>query len=174
MVPDAAAGAIAHRYAELQRQFPIRKKQIPSRRLHLSLLGVCVADHLPARIVQTSLTVGAAIRFVEYDVSLTRALSYRNRRVERPCVLTADVASSLRTNRLASQIRHVFSRITGCQPYRSGPINPHVTLAWDRFSLPEQCIEPIALPVREFALVHSFIGRSQYEILGRWHLVSRE
>jgi len=35
-----------------------------------------------------------------------------------------------------------------------------------------QAVEPIAWTAHEFALVRSFIGRSQYEVLARWPLLS--
>ena len=46
-------------------------------------------------------------------------------------------------------------------------------LAWplyDREALPVQEIEPIRFVASEFALVHSEVGLTRYNILGRWPL----
>jgi len=53
MVPAAAIEAITSEFANLRKQYPIRRGGIPSDRLHLSLLRVFAADHLPENIVQT-------------------------------------------------------------------------------------------------------------------------
>jgi len=48
---------------------------------------------------------------------------------------------------------------------------PHVTLFYGDGSMLEPvAIEPIAWTVREFALVHSVVGRKDYRILARWIL----
>ncbi len=174
MVPTTAVGAISHEFNHLQTQYPILKKRIPDDRLHLTLLNVFAADHLPNEIVQMSLAVGNAIRFVEYCLRLDRVLSYRNRQAEQPCVLTADAVSSQTSNKLANQIRRIFEVLSGHSMRRNRPINPHVTLVWDKCSIPSQFIQPIELPVREVTLIHSHVGKSRYEILGRWDLVPRQ
>ena len=53
----------------------------------------------------------------------------------------------------------------------AGHFKPHVTLLYDRRAVPEQAAEPIAWTVREFALIHSNIGRSRYDVLGKWPLL---
>jgi 2'-5' RNA ligase len=47
---------------------------------------------------------------------------------------------------------------------------PHLTLLYDERSIEEQQIERIGWTVTEFVLVHSLLGRGQYDILGRWPL----
>jgi 2'-5' RNA ligase len=47
-----------------------------------------------------------------------------------------------------------------------------VTLLYDEHRVARQCVEPIAWTAREFALVRSLLGKSQYEVLARWPLVS--
>jgi 2'-5' RNA ligase len=47
---------------------------------------------------------------------------------------------------------------------------PHMTLSYGRCSLDAQATEPVAWTVRELVLVHSFIGQTRHEVLGRWPL----
>ncbi len=69
-----------------------------------------------------------------------------------------------------------FQRELGARLRRAGlPVDqtgfkPHVTLLYDSNAVPVQPVAPIAWTVRDFALVHSNIGRSRYDELGRWAL----
>lgn len=47
---------------------------------------------------------------------------------------------------------------------------PHMTLFYGASAVSMRRIEPIRFPVDEFALIHSRLWLSQYEILGRWSL----
>ena len=173
MVPFPETKRISRLFDGLRTHHTIRKPQIPSNRLHISLFHILAADSLPEQIVQTSLSTGSAIRFVEFDLALNRLLTFRHTQEEKPLVLAADAASSRTTNSLVNQLRQTFSILSGLPIDRTAPINPHVTLVWDHLSLPGQPIPPITLPVREVALIHSHIGKSRYDILGNWRLVPR-
>ena len=45
-----------------------------------------------------------------------------------------------------------------------------MTLLYDVESVPYQPVTPIAWTVREFAIVHSLVGKTEHCILGRWPL----
>jgi 2'-5' RNA ligase len=47
---------------------------------------------------------------------------------------------------------------------------PHLTLLYDAQKIEPRPIEPIGWKVREFVLIHSLLGRTQYRVLGRWPL----
>ncbi len=113
------------------------------------------------------------MRFVEFDLTLSRLLTFRNSQEEKPLVLAADAASSGTANDLVNRIRQTFSILSGLPSGRTAPVNPHVTLVWDRLHVPEQPIPQITLPVRKVTLIHSHIGKSRYDILGSWRLVPR-
>lgn len=173
MVPAADAEAISRLFHDFRIRYGIQKHQIAENRLHVSLLPILAADCLPEQIIQLSLLVGSAVRFVEFDLTLNRVLSFRSRQDEKPLVLAADIASAHTTDLLANHIRHTLSMVSGHPTYRTGHINPHVTLAWAPQCVPEQLVPPVTLPVQEVALIHSHIGKSRYDILGRWPLVPR-
>jgi 2'-5' RNA ligase len=45
---------------------------------------------------------------------------------------------------------------------------PHVTLAYGDQQLPEQAIGPVSWRAADFVLIHSELGRTKYNELGRW------
>ena len=47
---------------------------------------------------------------------------------------------------------------------------PHVTTAYSMRRIPPQPVGPISWKVTELVLIHSFVGRTKYEELGRWSL----
>ena len=47
---------------------------------------------------------------------------------------------------------------------------PHMTLLYGSKPIPAQAIEPIRFVVKEFVLIHSELGFTRYNILGRWPL----
>lgn len=171
MPPLPIAKEVSDLFDNLGMPLSVCEKKTSVSRLHLTLLSIYAAHYLPERVTQRALLTGSAIRFVEFDIVLDRVLTFRNRRVKQPLVLAANTETSLSANKLAEQIRQTFSILSGiCLP-RTGRITPHITLAWDSLLVPEQSVPPTTLPVREIALVHSHVGESRYDILGRWKLV---
>ena len=60
---------------------------------------------------------------------------------------------------------------TGLGPGNRSGFTPHVTLLYDRQSVPESSIcVPISWVVREFVLVHSLYGLSEHVHCARWPL----
>lgn len=47
---------------------------------------------------------------------------------------------------------------------------PHVTLHYNRQLVAEAEVKPVRWMVRKLVLIHSFVGQSRYETLGRWPL----
>jgi 2'-5' RNA ligase len=54
------------------------------------------------------------------------------------------------------------------------PYTPHVTLAYGMPPAAIRSIEPVCWNVREFALVHSLLGRTRHIVLARWPLSGGE
>jgi 2'-5' RNA ligase len=50
---------------------------------------------------------------------------------------------------------------------------PHVTLAYGMPWLERRPAEPACWNVREFALMHSLLGRTRHIVLARWPLLER-
>lgn len=51
---------------------------------------------------------------------------------------------------------------------------PHVTFLYGPSVVSKQPIEPIRFVVREFALIHSEVGLSKYNVIDRWQLRSTQ
>jgi RNA 2',3'-cyclic 3'-phosphodiesterase len=171
LVPSPLEEDISNVFESLKQRYRVRKMQIPTPRLHVSLFGEFAGDSLPQRIVELSRLAGGAIRFVEFDMVLSRTLSFRSIQTEKPLVLAADADSARSVNRLADRIPRAFAALSGLKPPRTGPITSHLTLVWHRMTVPEQPIAPIKPPVRKTVLIHSHVGKSRYDVLGRRELV---
>lgn len=174
MVPGPVAEIIGSTFDRFREMYPFRKDRIANDRLHMSLASMHAGHRLPDRVIDTSLRIGDAIQFAGFDIALDRALSFHNRSARNPFVIAASTSASCAVNQLARQIRQSAAQMTGCRVNQGGTITPHVSVVWDRLLVPEHAIEPIKLPGREVALVHSYIGQSRYEILRRWPLPGKE
>lgn len=170
-VPRPLEEDISNAFENLKQRYRVRKMQVPTPRLHVSLFGVFSGDSLPERIVELSRLVGGAIRFAEFDMVLGRTLSFRSTQTEKPLVLAAEADSARSMSRLADRIMEAFTALSGLKTPRAGPIIPHLTLVWHRMTVPEQPIARIKLPVREIVPIHSHVGKSRYDGLGRRELV---
>jgi 2'-5' RNA ligase len=54
-----------------------------------------------------------------------------------------------------------------------GHFKPHVTLLYDHGFVGEHEVDPISWTVNDFTLIHSNIGKSRYDKLESWPLLSR-
>jgi 2'-5' RNA ligase len=54
-----------------------------------------------------------------------------------------------------------------------GEFLPHITLAYDKLRVKPQSIEPVTWPVKDLVLIHSELGRTTHNHLGRWALNNR-
>lgn len=170
-VPGSLEEDISNMFENLKQRYLARAAQMHTPRLHVSLFRVFAGDTLPERIVELARLVGGAVRFAEFDMVLNRTLSFRSIQTEKPLVLVTDADSAHSVNRLADRITEAFTALSGVKTPRTGSFTPHLTLVWHRMTVPEQPITPIRLPVREIALIHSHVGKSRYDVLGRWELV---
>jgi len=170
MAPPCAIPLLAKKCAHFRDCYKLCSSPIPPDRWHISLLPVFRGRRLPPRAVDLSKIIGGAFRFEQFELKLDMVMSYQNRRAKKPLVVCAQRPSPHIT-RLARHMDETFSVLSG-EPQRAGQrISPHITLVWDKTIIPPQPIEPIAIPVTEIALVHSYVGRSRYKFLGRWSLV---
>lgn len=56
----------------------------------------------------------------------------------------------------------------GLGRFETGKFTPHVTLLYDRRTIPEQNVEPVSWTVTEFFLVQSLWGEGKHIMQGRW------
>jgi 2'-5' RNA ligase len=169
LFPEAGAAASACELAEaLRREYGLQDAAYAADRLHVSLAWLGDFDGLPRMLLEDALAAAAEVAQPCFRASFSQAGSFRKDDGKRPLVLIGDDAlapvTALR-QRLLGMLRRRRPRLR--QP--SG-FKPHVTLLRDSLQVPMRTICPIAWTVRDFALVHSRLRRTRYEILGRWRL----
>lgn len=170
MMPYIEGKQFASYFQSFQRTFRFTSRPIGPDRLHMSLYSLYAGDELGDEEIRTAIRTGDAIRFGPFPVTFDRALTYRNSKSKMPFVLAAP-DSAEPVNGLRFQLGRAHSKLLGRFGYKHRSIQPHVTLVWDHISVPEHSIEPLTMIVQEYALVHSHIGCSKYDILKRWPLV---
>lgn len=167
--PDGAArDAIARLAADIGRRHALRGKPIEAGRLHITLHHL--GDHagLPSALVEQAGHAAQRVVAPAFEVALDRVASFAARAEKKPCVLLEATGDSpLRRFRKLLGERLVQA---GLGKRVTSEFTPHVTLRYERVLLPEQAVAPIAWTVREFALVHSLLGRTEHRILQRWPL----
>jgi len=151
---------------ELRAQHGLQGRLIAADRYHVSLLSFGEYHGLPPNLVPDVMRAAAAIDAPPFDVVFDRAMSFNGGKRRTLVLCASDGAAKLVT------LQRVVS--AGVQKLRSARIKsqfvPHVTLLYDERSIEEQPIERIGWTITEFVLVHSLLGRGQYNILARWPL----
>jgi 2'-5' RNA ligase len=167
ILPEAHARARIEGQAQLLRsQHGLKSRMLAADRYHISLFSFGEYHGLPRNLVPEVMKAAAAVEVPPFDAVLDRAMSFSGGK-KRPLVLCGgdNVAMLIAFHRVAS---------TGMQRFRLGrskpQFMPHVTLLYDEQMIEEQPIERIGWTVTEFVLIHSLLGRGQYNILGRWPL----
>lgn len=167
--PDAdTAARIAQRVEQLRPVVGFKGKPLRPERLHVTLhhLGDFVQPPTEDLVARTRLAA-AGLTLAPFDVAFDQVVSFHGRRDHRPFVLVGeDSVAALMAFQAA--LTEALQR-TGV-PVPRGQFKPHVTLLYDRGGFAPKAIEPIAWTVREFVLIHSWLGKTRYDELGRWSL----
>lgn len=165
--PDTAV-QIAERIRFLRVEHDLKGRPITPERLHVSLHGLGDHPRLPEALIGQARCAAAAVAMPPFEVVFDRAVSFARKNKKPPVVLRAsgDVTPLIAFHRRLGDAmkkaglgRRVASRFT-----------PHMTLIYDDRVVKERAIEAVRLTVRDFALVHSLVGRSRYIELARWPL----
>lgn len=167
--PDATAStAIARLALEIGKQHGLRGKPLQVERFHITLHHLGDYAELPTSLIDGAALAAKRIIAAPFDVAFDRVASFATRAEKKPCVLLGeDGDSPLR--RLRKLLGECLIE-TGQGKHVTRDFTPHLTLLYDRELLPAQAIGPISWNVREFALVHSLLGKTEHRILQRWPL----
>ena len=171
--PDANTAAsiskLAQRLCEESRS---RSKPLAASRLHVTLqhLGN-FAGGLPQSRVDAALRAAASISMEPFTVEFDRVVSFASKPRPGPLVLGGGEG--------VEGLRKLHHALCGAlQDAGVGELaapaaldcTPHVTLAYGMPWAAERPIEPVCWNVREFALMHSLLGRTRHVMLARWPL----
>ena len=170
LYPDEpAATRIAELSTRLRAEHKLKARPIPAERLHITLHYLGAFAGVPADIVAQARNAASQMTFPPVEIVLDRIESFSGRRAKRPLVLSGDVTESL--DALEQTLGAALDE-AGIPVKRHPEFKPHVTLLYDEQRLRSQPVAPIKWFAREFALVRSLLGQSQYEVLARWPLAS--
>lgn len=167
--PNTAA-SIAKLAQRLCVQAGVRSKPLAAARLHVTLqhLGN-FAGGLPQARVDAALQAAASIRMEPFSVEFDTVVSFASKPRPGPLVLGGgEGVDGLRRlhDTLSAALRN--AGVGELAAPSGGDYIPHVTLAYGMPWAAREPIEPVCWNVREFALMHSLLGRTRHVMLARW------
>lgn len=132
---------------------------------HITLYHLGDFTRFPQAIVDRAMAAAATVQAPPVELVLDQALSFKRREPKnQPCVLLAGeplVALQEFRARLVGALK-------AAQLYRYASFKPHLTLAYDNFSVVPQPVDPIGWTAREFVLVNSLLGKTEHQVLASW------
>jgi RNA 2',3'-cyclic 3'-phosphodiesterase len=170
--PDTrTAASIAKLARELCVEARTRSKPFAAGRLHATLLHLgTFAGGLPPHKVDAAKRAAASISMAPFTVEFDEVTNFGKKPRPGPMVLTgSEGVVGLHT--LHDALEEALKNVEfwgGPAPQKS--FEPHVTLAYGMPPADKRPIESMAWNVREFALIHSLLGRTQHVVLERWSL----
>lgn len=164
-LPNEATAARIHAFAEAQkRERGFTANLILPEHLHVTLFHLGDWAKFPEEIVNLALSAASQVNVPAFDVAFARAESFRNSTEIYPFVLTGD--KSLWRG-LHESLRVALTN-AGLGGATKGDFQPHITLAYDKIRVKPFAIVPFRWTVRDFALIHSQLGKTTHRHLGRW------
>jgi 2'-5' RNA ligase len=148
----------------------VEARRLKTERLHVSLHHVGDYKRLPTKYIYAARQAGKAISMCPFEVTFRFIKSFEGapradgKPRKRPLVLLGQ-GDALRE----------LHRSLGTVMKKNGlkaaeHFTPHMTLSYGPNSIPLQPIEPIRFVVGEFALIHSKLWLTQYDLVDRWPL----
>jgi RNA 2',3'-cyclic 3'-phosphodiesterase len=169
--PDAALrGRIATTVAALERDHATGGRRLNQDRYHLTLQFLGDFQPLRQSVLDAAIAAAEGVHQPAFDLVLDRAGSFPKAGV---CWLGASAAPE-DLQQLWNELGRTLAAAR-VQVRSASGFSPHLTILRDvRGPLPSMPIEPLAWPVREFALIDSVSGaKPGYRLLGRWPLQDR-
>ncbi len=171
--PDSRTAASISKLAQqLCGETRARSKPLAAGRLHVTLrhLGN-FAGGLPQARVAAAMQAAASITMNPFSVEFDTVVSFAAKPRPGPLVLsggegTGGLHALHDVLEQALQSAGVGDRSSAS----AAPYTPHVTLAYGMPWAAARRVEPVCWNVREFALMHSLLGRTRHIALARWTL----
>jgi 2'-5' RNA ligase len=164
-LPDTELAArIYSKAEEWKREKGLAANLILPEHLHVTLFHLGDWAALPEEIVKLAKAAAEQVRAAPFEIAFTRAESFRNSTGVFPFVLTSEIAPwKAFHNALGAALQTI-----GLGGATKGEFKPHMTLTYDKLRVKPMAIEPITWAVRDFVLVHSQLGKTAHNHLGRW------
>ena len=166
-LPDADLAARIHAMAEkLKAEKGFEANLILPEHLHVTLFHLGDWAAMPDEVVRLAKEAASRVKAPPLDVAFARAESFRNRTGVFPFVLTSDIAPW----KALHDVLGAALQNAGLGGATKGEFRPHMTLTYDALRVKPMAIEPVSWVVRDFVLVHSRLGKTAHNHLGRWTL----
>lgn len=166
-VPDGDTAARIHALAQaLKAEHGFTGNLILPEHLHVTLFHLGDWAALPAEIVTLASGAASQVNAPAFDVAFHRAQSFRNSTGVYPFVLTGD-KGQWRTLHEALRTALTDAGLGGAT---RGDFEPHVTLTYDKVRVKPKAMAPVSWRVQDFVLIHSELGKTTHNHLGRWPL----
>ncbi|HEY2033134.1 MAG TPA: 2'-5' RNA ligase family protein [Rhizomicrobium sp.] len=166
-LPDTATAERIHALAEaLKREHGFTGNLILPEHLHVTLFHLGDWAVLPEEIVNLASAAASQVHVPAFDVTFKRAESFRNSTGVYPFVLTSDKSQ---WQALHEALRAALTN-AGLGGATRGDFEPHITLTYDPVRVKPHAIAPITWLVIDFVLIHSVLGKTTHNHLGRWPL----
>jgi RNA 2',3'-cyclic 3'-phosphodiesterase len=170
LLPDAeSAGQIVSLAQRLRADYRLKGTVIPGERLHVTLAFLGAFAGLPKAVVSSAIVAGEQFEGTAFDVSFDRVQKFGH---DKRAVVLRGTDDATAVKEFLHGLLDAM-RYQGLKPAGPAGFTAHLTLLYDEGPIVEEHIAPISWTARELVLVHSLIGQSRYEILGRWPLRSR-
>jgi 2'-5' RNA ligase len=173
--PDTrTAAGISKLAQQLCAETRSKSKPLAANRLHVTLLHLGnFAGGLPPARVDAAMSAAASISMEPFSVEFDSAVSFALKPRPGPLVLSGGegvVGLHALHDALGLALQNAGFGDRAVSP--ATPYTPHVTLAYGMPWIATRPVEAVSWNVREFALVHSLLGRTRHVVLARWPLAS--
>lgn len=167
MPPPDIADRMASLAGQLSGDLGLHGRPRPTSHLHVTLHHLGDFAGLPQQRVDEACAAAAGVAVPSFEARFERVDSFRGRPGKHPFVLLG--AEGIVG--LAGLYESLGARLaTAGLARRERAFVPHITLLYDARTVAPRPIEPLGWTVREFLLIHSLLGRTEYRVLGRWPL----
>ncbi|WEX08187.1 2'-5' RNA ligase family protein [Chelativorans sp. AA-79] len=166
LFPDPVTAVEVDRFgSRFIREHSLAGKRLRRARLHISLHHLGDYRKLRSTIVYAATQAAKVVFIPPFDITFRSIVSFAAppRKKERPLVLLGEGEGLTKLHQALAEAQ----RKNGLRA--SDRLTPHMTLFYGE-GVPAQAIEPIRFTARDFALVHSKLWLSEYDVLGRWPL----
>lgn len=170
--PDTkTATSIARLAQQLCGEARARSRPLAAGRLHATLLHLGnFAGGLPQARVDAAKRAAASIGMAPFTAEFDAVMNFGEKPRPGPMVLTGS-EGVIGFHALRDALEQALKDVGFWEsPAPARCYEPHVTLAYGMPPADKRSIEPVGWNVREFALIHSLLGRTRHVALARWHL----
>ena len=143
---------------------------VGTERLHITLGSLGDFAYVPGATLVRARAVADRIDVPSFSVRFDKIISFNGRPGRQPLVLVGRAGLEKLID-LRRQLRGALKQEMGLR-IDPASFTPHVTLLYGAQRPDEYRTEPISWTVFDFVLIHSWLGKSRYDVLGRWPLTT--